>query len=138
MIRLVLHRRWFTDKSTVGLLDYNDDPAFCYTLEDVAREPGVKVPGETAIPPGEYPFIINYSNTFKRKLPLIQAVPMFEGVRIHNGNNDSHTRGCVLVGLERDHNKVLNSRLALEMLMSRLEKDGGQGTIKIVQNLTIL
>ena len=105
MIELTLTRRWFTPKSVIGILDYNGT-FFCYTLEDVAREPGVKIKGETAIPPGEYPFIVSYSPKFKTRLPLIQAVPGFDGIRIHSGNGDKDTSGCILVGLDREHDRI--------------------------------
>lgn len=138
MIELTLIRRWFSAKSTIGLLDYNGRQ-LCYTLEDCARERGRKIPGTTAIPPGEYPFIVDKSKRFGRRLPLIQAVPGFEGVRIHAGNTDADTAGCILVGLERGGpDEIRLSRLALEMLMARLEKDGGQGIIKIIQPITVL
>ena len=137
MIELTLTRRWFTPKSVIGILDYNG-AFFCYTLEEVARKPGVKIKGETAIPPGEYPFIVSYSPRFKTRLPLIQAVPGFDGIRIHSGNDDKDTSGCILVGLDREHDRIRLSRLALQMLLDRMKKDGEQGTINIVQNLTIL
>lgn len=137
MIELTLTRRWFTPRSTIGILDYNG-AFFCYTLEDLTRKKGIKIPDETAIPPGEYPFAVSYSPRFKTRLPLIQAVPGFEGIRIHSGNDSADTSGCILVGLDRDTDKVTMSRLALQMLLDRMKKDGEQGTIKIVQNLTVL
>lgn len=137
MIELTLTRRWFTPKSTIGIMNYNGC-FFCYTLEDLARKDGIKIPDETAIPPGEYPFIVSYSPRFKTRLPLLQAVPNFDGIRIHSGNDSADTSGCILVGLDRDTDRITMSRLALQMLLDRLKKDGEQGTIKIVNPLTIL
>lgn len=54
---------------------------FCYTLEDKIRE--IKIPGQTAIPAGEYEIIINRSVRFKRLMPLLLNVPNFAGIRMH-------------------------------------------------------
>ena len=52
-MELKISRKEFTDQSTIGDL-FIDDTYFCHTLEDMVREPGVKVPGETAIPEGRH------------------------------------------------------------------------------------
>jgi hypothetical protein len=88
-------RETFTSNSTIGKM-YIGGRFFCYTLEDVDRDKNKdgdlndigeqKVYGQTAIPKGKYDVIINMSNRFKVLMPLIQNVPGFEGIRIHNGN----------------------------------------------------
>ena len=97
---LKLVRKEFLGNATIGDL-WVDGRWVCYTLEDVDRyleDDGVKVLGETAIPRGFYGVIIDYSNRFKREMPHILDVPGFLGVRIHYGNSDVDTEGCVLVG----------------------------------------
>lgn len=94
----------FQDKCTIGHLFIEDKDSGIYTLEDKMREiPGVlvsqwKVPGETAIPRGRYSVIIDFSEHFQKDLPRLLDVPGFEGVRIHPGNIDSDTEGCILLG----------------------------------------
>lgn len=111
---------------TIGDLSI-DDQHFCNTLEDVVREePGVpvaqwKVPGVTAIPAGIYPVEITYSQRFKRDLPLVMKVPGFTGIRIHAGNTDADTEGCILVGSWTGGESIVNSRIALNGLMDMLE-----------------
>ena len=134
-VRLKLNRIQFTEKSTIGELWVDDDEdRFCFTLEDMVRSPGVKVPGQTAIPPGQYEVIINWSNRFKRPMPLLLDVPNFEGVRIHAGNTEADTEGCILVGFNRSPDFVGNSRAAFDALfaaMSRAVNEKESVTISI-------
>jgi len=111
-----INRKWFTDKSTIGKL-YIDDKFFCYTLEDVVRPVGEKLLGKTAIPWGKYRVILSMSNRFKKVLPLLLDVPMFEGIRIHAGNSAVDTEGCILLGYFYDPKKpnwIGNSNKAVE------------------------
>lgn len=116
-------RKYFTEKSTVGELYFNDR-FVCFTLEDFDRlSLGFdKVYGETAIPAGTYKMIINMSSRFKKELPLLLNVPGFEGVRIHAGNTNKDTHGCILVGMTRDKDFVGNSNIAMGILMEKLLK----------------
>ena len=102
---------------TIGDL-YVDGLRQCYTLEDVVRPDGVKVYGETAIPSGRYRVLITYSNRFQRDLPLLVGVPNFEGIRIHPGNTAADTHGCILVGMERHGDSIINSRVAFAPLFT--------------------
>ena len=122
-MRLKLNRIQFTEKSTIGELWVNDDEdRFCFTLEDMVRPPGVKIAGKTAIPPGQYEIIINWSQRFKRPMPLLLDVPSFEGVRIHAGNTSEDTEGCILVGFNRSPDFVGNSRGAFDALFAVISR----------------
>jgi len=114
---LTLTRKEFTDKSTIGDLQMGEWT--CYTLEDMVRE-GPKVPGKTAIPYGLYEVIISFSNRFQRPLPLLMNVPGFEGIRIHPGNTDKDTEGCILVGKTKAADFVGGSRAAFMELFPKL------------------
>ena len=111
-----LHR---TSNSTIGELTI-DGKFECYTLEDVERD--VKIKGETAIAKGTYKVIINQSNRFKRLLPLLISVPNFEGVRIHAGNSNHDTEGCILVGMNRSLDYITKSRKAFDSLFKKMQK----------------
>jgi hypothetical protein len=106
---------------TLGELRFNGK-FFCYTLEDVVRPGGEKVPGATAIPAGTYPVTITRSPTFRMLTPRLQGVPGFEGVLIHAGNAAKDTRGCILVGLAKlpSNVKIYQSQDAFQLLMSKL------------------
>lgn len=106
-----------TGRSTSGELSI-DGKFECYTLEDCVRP--VKIKGLTAIPAGRYRVIINYSQRFKRRLPLLLNVPQFEGVCLHSGNDAGDTGGCILVGRTKGKDFVGESRRALDQLFARL------------------
>lgn len=107
-----------SDKTTIGHL-YVDGIFECYTLEDIERKE--KVYGKTAIPTGTYKVTINWSPRFKRPMPLLLQVPGFEGVRIHPGNTEVDTEGCILVGRKAEKDRILESRLAFDALFKKLE-----------------
>jgi len=79
-----------------------------------------KVKGQTAIPTGKYDVILTFSPRFKRVLPLLLSVKGYEGVRVHAGNTNKDTEGCLLVGENKAKGQVINSRATLEKLMSVL------------------
>ena len=116
---ITIKRLYKTDTSTIGEL-LVDGLFECFTLEDKERQ--VKIKGETAIPKGTYKVIINESNRFKRQLPLLLNVPDFEGVRIHSGNSNHDTEGCILVGQSRNKNYIGQSRKAFEKLFKKMQK----------------
>jgi len=83
---------------------YIDGKYICYTLEgqlrEVVGEPVAawKVDGATAIPRGKYKVVIDHSAHFGKDMLHILDVPGFEGIRIHGGNTEADTEGCILVG----------------------------------------
>lgn len=96
-MKIVSRRFEYGENYTISRL-YVNDVYECFVLEDKVRAPGVKVDGETAIPAGTYEVIIDWSEHFQSMKPHILNVPMFEGIRIHSGNNDKDTEGCLLLG----------------------------------------
>lgn len=112
-------RKVYTEKSTIGELSI--DGAFeCYTLEDMVRA-GAKVPGKTAIPAGTYRVIIDMSARFGKLMPHVLDVPGFDGIRIHAGNTDADTEGCLILGRVKKRDRVEDSRAALVFFAAKLE-----------------
>jgi Steigviridae/Suoliviridae L,D-carboxypeptidase/transpeptidase len=122
-VNLILKRHAPSLTCTIGEL-FEDDVFVCFTLEDLVREikgrpvEEWKVRGETAIPEGVYKITVTHSKHFDRDLPLLNAVPGFLGVRIHSGNTDADTDGCILVGTKVAENgeSLLESRDAFDEL----------------------
>lgn len=123
------------DTYTIGTLSFSIDTQpytkLCNTLEDTVRDLNKdgkfdngekKIWGKTAIPYGIYKFKMMYSPHFKRILPVLQNVPDFEGVMIHNGNTEFDTEGCILVGVNNVKGKVTNSVNTLNILLDLIEK----------------
>ncbi len=139
-MNIILNRIAKKAKYTIGKL-YINDQYFCDTLEDTDRgltqsmtEQQIvskKVYGETAIPTGTYRIIISYSNKFKKQMPLLLNVPGFAGIRIHSGNTEKDSLGCILVGKNKAVGKVLESRDTYNKLFSILQKANKKETIKI-------
>ena len=120
-MELRLQRIFLLPTRTLGNLSVDGVPE-CVTCEDVVRAKGVKVQDKTAIPAGRYEVVVNYSNRFKRELPSLLQVPMFTGIRIHAGNTEEDTEGCILVGDKYlpSQKGVANSRMAFQRLMKKI------------------
>lgn len=123
-MNLLLKRTLLTAERTIGEL-FIDGRFFCYTLEDTDRKleaGGKKVPAKTAIPRGKYKVLVDWSPRFKEPMPQIMNVPGFDGVRIHPGNTENDTEGCVLVGWTLSSSKaaIEKSRLAYSALKQEL------------------
>lgn len=113
-----------------------DGEMICTTLEDTDRKleaGGVKIYGQTAIPRGRYRVVLSVSNRFKKLLPEVLAVPQFEGIRIHAGNTEADTDGCILVGqgISTDNTRLLNSRPYVEQLIRRIQEATGPTWLEV-------
>lgn len=121
-LKILRNPRWSSDTNTIGFLYVNNEP-FCYTIEDVARPHGIKIPGKTAIPEGLYKIIIDLSTRFKKLMPHILDVKDFVGVRIHSANTDKDVEGCIGVGYKRNGTEgIYESKQAFEDLFKMMEE----------------
>jgi len=78
-----------------------------FTLEDEYRE--VKVMNETRIPAGVYDIKYTYSPKYGKLMLEVMNVPNFTGIRIHPGNTEKDTAGCILLGNTCSYNPNGNS-----------------------------
>ena len=102
MAALFVNRFSFKETETLSRVSLVEDDGSVsfegFAVEDRVRAPGVKVPGETAIPAGTYKMILSKSPKFGRILPEILNVPNFVGIRIHKGNTAEDSAGCLIIG----------------------------------------
>jgi hypothetical protein len=109
------------DYRSIGTFEFGGN--LFYSLEDTDRGLkqdmplagilAIKVKNYTAIPYGKYEIAMTYSNRFKKVMPLLMNVPGFDGIRIHSGNTEADTEGCILLGTTRNNTMVLYSRIAI-------------------------
>lgn len=130
------------NKATIGGL-FIDGEFFCSTLEDVdrgltsvdtlAKIKEIKVQNQTAIPSGRYEVIIDMSTRFKKLMPHIINVPGFEGIRIHPGNSDVDTDGCIILGVwnKVDADWLSNSKDAFDEFFPKLQEGLKSGNVFI-------
>ena len=76
---------------------------------------------------------MSWSERFDRYLPLLVDVPGYRGIRIHAGNTERDTDGCILVGQEGDF-MITQSRVTLSKLIARMSKVEKKEKIWIVIN----
>ena len=124
-MKLKLIRKYKCPNYTIGHL-YINDKYFCDTLEDKVRELNSiedKIKHKTAISKGKYKVVVTMSPKFKRLLPLLLNVPFFEGIRIHRGNDENDTSGCIIVGENKIKGKVINSTYYEKKLVELLKNE---------------
>ncbi|MCQ2137899.1 MAG: DUF5675 family protein [Bacteroidales bacterium] len=126
-MEIIINRKWPRKGYTIGTLSI-DGVRICESLEDEDRglKQGMslaeiqkrKVYGETAIPAGRYLVTMTVSPKFRSrawavpyggKVPLINNVTGYDGVRIHPMNRAEDSLGCVGVGRNTIKGQVTNS-----------------------------
>ena len=134
-MNILVVRHFLNEHCTIGSLVV-DGVRQCWTLEDKVRKPFVKIPGETAIPGGTYQVDVTLSQRFGVPTPIVLNVPQFEGIRIHPGNTDKDTEGCILVGMHRDGDVISGSGWAYGLVLMQVyhaRKSGETVTITITE-----
>ena len=135
-MELQLKREIFTDISTIGSLTI-DGKFECYILEDKDRGINntltleqilrVKVYGKTAIPYGRYEIDWTMSARFKKMMPILLNVIGWSGIRIHSGNTEIDSLGCLLCGTRKITNRITESTIATNKLYAKIEAAKKQG-----------
>lgn len=103
---ILLRERVINDAVLGGL--YVGGVRLCETLENKDK----------LIPCGHHILSVTKSPKFKRDLALIHsdAIPSSRGIRVHSGNRADQSQGCVLVGMGRDKDRLVDSKTAEKMV----------------------
>jgi hypothetical protein len=112
----ILEREVFTDKSIIGSL-YLNSHKLCDTLELPYKNNNKDV---SAIPCGLYDICVRSgADSTKYKYVHLQVleVPNRSFILFHIGNTAKDTKGCILTGMSRKDDMILNSKKAHTLLM---------------------
>ena len=137
-MHITVQREESHNDATLGKL-YTNGSFFCDTLEDVIRElPGVPVAqwkqyGKTAIPAGIYELTLEKSPRFGPDTMTVNGVHGFDKIRVHAGNSDEDTHGCLLVGVRNSDCTIAQSRLTLSALKQRVMADIAEGKTVLIE-----
>jgi len=127
MIKGKLIRDYLGDKRTFGdftLYTHEGKEIWsCFTCEDVVRGDGDpktvaewKIKGDSAIPYGIYKVKKTWSRKYDKPVWELQNVPGYTGIRIHPGNTEKDTEGCLLFGkyINANYNGLRDSRVCVK------------------------
>jgi len=102
----IVSKRFANDGETTLSHVYIDGEFFSFNLED-GPQGGVKIPGKTRIPAGEYQIKVRRFGRWAERIRTafdldgsleICNIPNFTDVLFHWGNKHEHTAGCFLLG----------------------------------------
>ncbi len=122
MIELFLNRKKHSDKQEIGTIDVYKNEQFVFCLASLEQEWNNNEISNSCIPKGAY-MISHYSSAKYPNVLILNKTEPRTKILIHSGNYNTHTKGCVLVGLTHsDINNdgyldVISSRTALKKLM---------------------
>ena len=142
-MNITVWRNRLFDTHTIGQLYVNGE-YLCFTLEDKVREvfgqpvEKWKVQNETAIPYGTYKVALVDSPHFGPETMTINNVPGFKYIRIHPGNTQADTDGCIILGYVLTPDNMIKyhtTRPAVADLKAKVKeaiKNGEEVTISII------
>ena len=110
-MEIVIARESVHDGGTFGTLTLNVGGLALSTLE----------PAPAVLPAGSYAAERYESPHLGRTVVRLLDVPGHDGIEIHNGNYESQTHGCVLVGLSAGVDYLNFSDAALNTLITALD-----------------
>lgn len=146
-MEIVVYRKYKKDSYTVGRLSI-DGTFVCNTMEDTDRglDDGMpdwmirnkKIPNVTAIPTGRYEIDMStvsprfsqkqfYMDVCQGKIPRLKNVKGFDGILIHTGNDETHSSGCLLVGLNKVRGKLTDSKETFKKVYALMKEAHNKG-----------
>lgn len=135
VVRMI--RKYNNDRYCIShLYDGESGEYICDAIEDTVRDAnhnGIfdgeekKINGETAIPCGRY--YVSFRKTGlaiglkaqNGRIPYIHDVPHFTHIRIHNGETEKNSEGCIILGSNKEKGKVLESETVCLNFYNRMK-----------------
>ena len=115
MARVILTRNVEEVDFTMGeMRSKGDGLGLLYTIERPWRDNERSI---SCIPAGTYWLAITRSRRFGRPLPLVHDVAERSGIRIHPANYAHELEGCIALGLGRQRDSVMDSRVAVRQFI---------------------
>lgn len=146
-MEILLNRRYKKENYTIGLLSIEGE-FVCSTLEDTDRalDDGMedwqirnkKIPNRTAIPTGRYEIDMStisprfsqkpfYMEVCQGKVPRIKNVKGFDGILLHCGTDETHSSGCLLLGLNKIKGKLTDSKETFKKVYALMKEAHDKG-----------
>ena len=146
-MEILLTRRYKKADYTIGELKIDGEFA-CSTLEDTDRalDDGMedwqirnkKIPNRTAIPTGRYEIDMStisprfsqkpfYMEVCQGKVPRIKNVKGFDGILLHCGTDETHSSGCLLLGLNKIKGKLTDSKETFKKVYALMKEAHDRG-----------
>lgn len=108
-MRATIQRDTFTNEATLGKL-YVNSVYKCYTKEDCSRHLSSNC---TALPPGEYAMITEYSDLYQTR--VIKIIGVKNGI-FHPLNSRTQSKTTIKLGHVRYRNNVAEDRALFDFL----------------------
>lgn len=128
-MKIEVIRTYFNQNYTKGIM-LVDDTFFGYTLEPQRKGSSEVSYLNRCIDTGIYVAKYEYSPKFKQHLIELKNVPNHIEIKIHAGNFRRDTRGCILVGKRSEVGRVLDSRIAVDMI-NTMAKNAKNNNVRI-------
>lgn len=146
-MEIVVHRKWKKEDYTISRL-FVDGELVANALEDTDRglDDGMedwqirnkKIPNRTAIPTGRYEIDMStisprfsqkpfYMEVCQGKVPRIKNVKGFDGILLHCGTDETHSSGCLLVGLNKVRGKLTDSKETFKKVYALMKEAHDKG-----------
>ena len=97
MIRLKLHRKRESDLQTIGVMEVWKDNLFIVSFATLEQEWNNNEISNSCISLGDYP-VKHYSSPKYPDAFILEETNPRTSILIHNGNYNTHTKGCILIG----------------------------------------